>query len=308
MRISILGAGAMGMLFGGYLSQRNDVWLIDVNKDRITKINSDGVAVRETDGDMIFYPRAAEESESLGKMDLILVFVKAMYTCSALEANRCLIGPDTYLMSLQNGVGHEVKLLRFSDRDHVIIGSTQHNSSIIDNGHVNHGGRGKTFIGLLDGHSDRLRSIAKNFSACGFDCATSDEVKEQIWRKLFLNTSASVLTAMLQVPLGFILDDPYAGSLMEKLAREAVAVANAEGIASFDVDCIVADIKELLTNAKDGYTSIYADVKNGTYTEVDTISGSVVDAAKRLDVPVPFHEMAVSLIHAMENKNRNHIN
>lgn len=123
----------MGMLFGGYLSQRNDVWLIDVNKDRITKINSDGVAVRETDVDMIFYPRAAEESESLGKMDLILVFVKAMYTCSALEANRCLIGPDTYLMSLQNGVGHEVKLLRFSDRDHVIIGSTQHNSSIIDN-------------------------------------------------------------------------------------------------------------------------------------------------------------------------------
>lgn len=73
-------------------------------------------------------------------MDLVIVFVKSMFTRAALETNRNLIGPDTYLMTLQNGAGHEKQLLEFVDREHVIIGSTQHNSSILADGYVNHGG------------------------------------------------------------------------------------------------------------------------------------------------------------------------
>lgn len=308
MRITILGAGAMGMLFGGYLSKENEVWLLDVDKTRVQKIEADGVMIRETDGDRVLYPHAVADSTGLGEMDLVLVFVKAMYTESALETNRRLIGPSTYLMTLQNGAGHEKKLLRFADREHVIIGSTQHNSSIIGNGHVNHGGGGKTSIGLLDGNSASLTAIAENLTKCGFDCKTSDEVKRQIWTKLFINTAASSLTGVLQVPLGFILDDPNACALMERMAREAVAVANAEGGASFDEAQVIVDIKTLLANAHDGYTSIYADLKNGARTEVDTISGSVVSAAKELGVDVPCHEMVVALIHAMENKAAKHIN
>ena len=102
--------------------------------------------------------------------------------------------------------------------------------------------------------------------------------------------------------MGFILDDPYACFLMEKLAREAVAVANAEGSAQFDAETVVSDIKTVLANARGGYTSIYADLKNGARTEVDTISGSVVEAAKPLGVAVPYHEFVVALIHALEDK------
>lgn len=303
MNIAILGAGAMGMLFGGYLSQSNSVWLIDINQERIDKILADGLVIRENDGsELVFRPQAALSADGLPLMDLILVFVKAMHTETALAANRRLIGPDTYLMTLQNGVGHESKLLSFADRDHVIIGSTRHNSSVLANAHIHHGGGGETAIGLLDGNSARLLAIAESFRACGFDCQVFDAVKQQIWSKLFVNTAASSLTAILQVPLGFILDDPYACSMMERMAREAVAVANAEGALSFDAETVIADIKKLLQNARDGYTSIYADLKNGARTEVDGISGAVVEAAHALGVPVPCHEMVVSLIHAMENK------
>lgn len=307
MNITILGAGAMGALFGGFLSQCNNVTLVDVNVHRVDYLNANGIKVRDEDGDRVFHPFATADTGSMPVADLIIVFVKAMFTNSALEANKHLIGKDTYLLTMQNGVGHDTKLLRFADADHVIIGSTQHNSSIISEGYVNHGGGGLTSIGLLSSNSTRVAHIAETFTACGVDCTYSDEVKKQIWNKLFLNTSASSLTAVLQMPLGYILEDPYACSLMETLAKEAVDVANAEGIASFDPNKVIADIKTLLSNSKAGFTSIYMDVKNGVRSEVDTISGSVVEAAERQGVPVPYHRMIVALIHAMENRACYHI-
>lgn len=283
MKIAILGAGAMGMLFGSYLSQHNQVWLIDIDEKRIEKINADGVVVCEKNGeDRIYRPLAAASAAGLGTMDLVLVFVKSMFTVSALENNRSLIGPDTYLMTLQNGAGHEAKLLQFADEGHVIIGSTQHNSSVIANGHVNHGGSGQTSIGLLNGHSNEIQPIAENFTACGLDCCISMEIKRQIWTKLFTNTAASSLTAVLQVPLGFIHEDANAHKLMELMAKEAVAVANADCGGEFDEKEVIDGVDTVCRNAPNGYTSIYADVKQGVRSEVDTISGSVVETGKRL--------------------------
>ena len=305
MRITVLGAGAMGMLFGGYLSRKNEVYLVEINEERVREINENGVLIREKDGtEGRYFPKAVSKTEGIGPVDLVIVFVKAMFTVDALSSNRGLIGPDTYLMTLQNGAGHEAKLLQFADAQHVIIGSTQHNSSIIENGHVNHGGSGKTSIGLPGGGSEVLAPIAESLTACGFECVTSNEVKKQIWTKLFTNTAASSLTAVLQVPLGYIYSDPSAHELMIRLCKEAVAVANAEGFARFDEAEVITGVETVCKNAPNGYTSIYADVRDGRRTEVDTISGSVVDAAHALHVPVPCHEIIVSLIHALERRPR----
>ena len=107
MKIAVLGAGAMGTLFGGILSQQNDVRLVEINPERVNRLNECGAIVCEADGEHTFYPKAVTDSKELGTMDLVLVFVKAMFTECALEANRSLIGKDTYLMTLQNGAGHE---------------------------------------------------------------------------------------------------------------------------------------------------------------------------------------------------------
>ena len=302
MKIAVLGAGAMGMLFGGYLSEHNDVLLVEIDEERRKRINRDGVLVREKDGERHFFPKATADAKDFGTADLVLVFVKAMFTLDALAANRCLIGKDTYLMTLQNGAGHEAKLLKFADRSHIIIGSTQHNSSIIENGVVQHGGTGLTSIGLLNGHSEILEPIAKNLTDCGLVCVTSNEVKKQIWTKLFTNTAASALTAVLQVPLGYLVENEDAHRLMRALCNEAVAVANAEGIAQFDPDEAFRCVERVCANAKNGYTSIYADIKAGRRTEVDTISGSVVEAAEQYGIAVPVHKTIVALIHALERK------
>ena len=303
MNITILGAGAMGSLFSGYLSKGNNVSVIDVNGNTVKAINEEGVRIREKDGSVgTYHPASYTDSFSLGAQDLIIVFVKSMFTVSALEANKGLIGPDTYLMTLQNGAGHEAKLLKFADRKHVIIGSTQHNSSVIDPGFANHGGSGITSIGLLDGDSSSIGYIAKAFTECGFECVTEDNVQKQIWKKMFTNTAASSLTALFQVPLGFIHSNPDADYLMRKLCGEAVEVANSLGL-DFDLDEVVADVEKVLINAPEGYTSIYADIRDGRRSEVDTISGAVVEAAREQGIAVPYHDMVVHCIHALEARN-----
>lgn len=304
MKITVLGAGAMGSLFSGYLSRKNDVTVVDVSDVMVNAIKEGGVRIKEKDGSVSdFHPNAVKDTGSIGFQDLVIVFVKSMFTIAALENNRNILGPDTYLMTLQNGAGHESKLLKFSDRKHVIIGSTQHNSSVIQPGFVNHGGSGATSIGLLDGNSEVLEPIAQNLTSCGLECHTENNVQKQVWKKMFTNTAASSLTALFQVPLGFIHSDSNANWLMRQLCREAVTVANSLGL-GFDLDEVTDDVDRVCINAPNGFTSIYADIRDGRRSEVDTISGSVVEAAHDQNIAVPYHEMVVKCIHALENKNK----
>ena len=226
MRIAVIGCGAMGALYGGYLSRNNDVTLVERNPDRIAKIRADGLRIAEPDGSAAVYrPGITGDTSGMAPADLVILFVKSMQSEAALEANRALIGRDTYLMTLQNGSGHEDVLKRFADDAHVVIGTTQHNSAVVGLGEIRHGGSGMTHIGGVTGGSARLQPIADAFTACGLEADCVENVQKLIWQKMFTNVSASVLTGVLQVPLGYIAQNPNAWAVCEALIREAVAVA-----------------------------------------------------------------------------------
>ena len=302
MRIAVIGAGAMGALYGGYLSRKHDVLLVDVNQTQVDTIHAKGLTIHEADGSVtLCHPKAVLDTQGMAPADVVILFVKAMFSDSALANNRSLIGPDTMLMTLQNGSGHEDTLLRFVDRRHVVIGTTQHNSAVLSFGEIRHGGSGKTCIGCLDGVSQRLAPIAQAFTESGLVTVCDDQVQRLIWDKLFTNVSASVLTGILQVPLGFIAKDAHAWALCRTLVREAVAVAAGEGLV-FDAEEKIAQVRAVCEKSPDGLTSIYADLRAGRRTEVDTISGSVVRASRKNGVPAPTHEAMVALVHAMEAK------
>jgi len=302
LRIAIVGSGAMGMLFGGYLSKDNEVVLFDIDRTKLDKINMDGILIREPGGGVTAaHPKATMSAEGLGEMDLLILFVKAMDSRSALKANQRLIGPDTYVMSLQNGSGHDAVMKEFVSEKRIVLGTTQHNSSIIEPGLVHHGGGGKTYIGLIAGDGNGLKGIEETFNRCGLETEISDNIRRRIWEKLFVNVSASALTAILQTRLGFLTESRHAWLLVRQLIREAVAVANGEGM-NFEEDEIAEDVRRLIEKAKDGYTSICADIRDGRKTEVDTISGAVVSASRHIHVPAPCHEFVVGLIQALEDK------
>ena len=302
MRIAVLGAGAMGSLYGGYLSRKHDVILVDVNRAVVDAINANGVTIHEPDGSVtVCHPLGAVSTAGMAPVDLIIVFVKAMFSESALSNNRGLIGPDTCIMTLQNGSGHEDTLTKFVDRAHVVIGTTQHNSAVVGPGEIRHGGSGITHVGCIEGDISRLQYIADAFCESGLEADCSADVQKLIWGKMFTNVSASVLTGVLQVPLGFIASDANAWALCETLVREAVAVAAGEGL-EFDAEEKVAEVRRVCENSPAGITSICADLSKGRRTEVDTISGSVVRASRRNGVPAPTHAAMVALVHAMEAK------
>ena len=302
MRIAVLGAGAMGSLYGGYLSRKHDVILVDVNQAVVDAINANGVTIHEPDGSVtVCHPLGAVSTAGMAPVDLIIVFVKAMFSESALSNNRGLIGPDTCIMTLQNGSGHEDTLTKFVDRAHVVIGTTQHNSAVVGPGEIRHGGSGITHVGCIEGDVSRLQYIADAFCESGLEADCSADVQKLIWGKMFTNVSASVLTGVLQVPLGFIASDANAWALCETLVREAVAVAAGEGL-EFDAEEKVAEVRRVCENSPAGITSICADLSKGRRTEVDTISGSVVRASRINGVPAPTHAAMVALVHAMEAK------
>jgi 2-dehydropantoate 2-reductase len=303
MKIAIIGAGAMGSIYGGHLSKQNEVYLVDNNQCVVDKINKDGLKIQENGSDAVYRPKAVINTEGIGTVDLVVLFVKSLHSKAALQDNRRIIGSNTYVMTLQNGSGHEDILSKVVDVERIIIGTTEDNGAIIEAGYVRHGGTGRTNIGMLVEDKDcMLNTLQKCFNECGFDTLIHDNIQKLIWDKLFTNVSLSAVTGVLQVKMGFIAANPNAWNLTKQLVKEAVAVANAMGL-GFDEEAILSKVKKTSENNPNGCTSIYTDLSNGRLTEVDTISGSVVRAAKKYGVEVPSHEFIVNMVHAMEQRN-----
>ena len=304
MKIAVLGAGAMGSIYGGHLSLKNEVYMIDKKQELVDEINNNGLKLFENDKDVIYRPSALTESKGIGKVDLVILFVKSLYSKIALMENSNIIGVNTYIMTLQNGAGHEDIISEFVSMERIIIGTTEDNGAILDTGYVRRGGMGKTNIGMLvPDKNGILEKVKEVFDSCGFDTHIYSNIKQLIWDKLFTNVSLSALTGVLQVPMGYVAKDKYAWEMAVILIKEAMTVAEAMGL-KFNEEEIIERVKNTSLTSPEGRTSIYTDLKKGRLTEVNTISGAVVQAGEKLGVNVESHKMIVNLVHAMENKNK----
>ena len=302
MRIAVIGAGAMGSIYGGRLSQHNEVILVDTNEKVVDQICKNGLKIDENGTTDCYHPAALCDTSNEKPADLVILFVKALFSRSALENNRSLIGPDTRLMTLQNGAGHEDLLKEFVNEDRVIIGTTEDNGAVLDFGHVRRCGTGVTNVGMLTEDKDGfLGRLKETFDSCGFEVRIHENIQYLIWDKLFTNVSLSALTGILQVDMGYIAADEYTWKLCRQLIHETILTAAAAGL-EFDEEAVAEKVKKTSLNNPSGCTSIRADLRDGRRTEVDTISGAVVRAAKKYNVEVLGHEFVVNLVHAMEGR------
>lgn len=302
MKIVVIGAGAMGSIYGGHLSLNNEVFIVDTNKAVVDQINKEGLKLDENGVTNTYHPAAVTSTESIGKADLVILFVKAIFSKSALDGNKNLIGPDTRLLTLQNGAGHEDLLMEYVPKEHVVIGTTEDNGAVLGLGHIRRGGEGVTNVGLLEPDTDGfLPALKASFDSCGFQVKIHENIQQLIWDKLFTNVSLSAVTGILQADMGFIAGNEYAWKMTKQLIHEAVQTAEALGIVC-DEETITKKVRETSLNNPQGCTSIRADLANGRRTEVNTISGAVVRAAAKCGVKVPTHEFVVNMVHAMEEK------
>ena len=185
MKIAIIGAGAMGCLYGAKLSEvpANDVYLIDVWKEHIDAVNQNGLTMEEN-GELLQYKNlnGVTDAAAAGPCDLAIVFVKSTLTSAAVKGNKAVFGPETVALTLQNGLGN-IDLIREEIGDgNVIAGTTAHGATMLGPGRMRHAGSGMTIIGELDGsRSGRLEKIAQVFRDAGLETELSDNVLGLVW-------------------------------------------------------------------------------------------------------------------------------
>lgn len=292
-RISIIGDGAMGVLYASMLSSFSPVTVFSRNAERTEKRNVNGIRVISREGEIICRPVFSSDKSAISSSDLVILFVKSTATVGVIDEYKEYIPEDAYIMTLQNGAGHLEELRRYFPEERIIIGVTEHNASVIDDCTINHGGCGKTVI------STSPEWVKDAFSSAGIETEVSDCVMRDIWRKLLTNASLSTATALLMCSIDSLGRSSGAFSIVEKLLEEAVMVAAGDGY-RFSYDEVRRELYEKTRTSHNAYTSIYSDLKNGRKTEVDYISGYVTARAEVLGLDVPYQRAAVDMIHAKE--------
>jgi 2-dehydropantoate 2-reductase len=302
MKTVIMGAGAMGGLFGGLLAfSGEEVWLVDVQKEQVDVINSVGLTLEEGDKLQIIGVNATRDVASIGKADLVLFFVKTYHTEQAVSDALALEKEDTIFLTLQNGLGNEEVLCKRIDPKKVMLGVTGQGATFLGPGHVRHAGRGKTFIGELDhGVSDRAMHVARMFGEAGIDTEVSVNIHDLIWDKLLVNVGINALTALTELKNGQLLDYPETLRIMEALVSEAAEVARRKGIRIEGNP--IERVKSVAEATRGNRSSMGQDIDFRRKTEIDAINGAVVREAKRLGLPVPCNEVVTDLIKTIERK------
>jgi len=303
VKICMLGAGALGSAIGGTLAAAgSDITLVDVYKPHVDAINAHGLRMRTAEGERVVEVKAATDARGLGVVDLVIVLVKSFHTGEAMLAAKSLVGPETVVLSLQNGLGHEDILADVVGRDHIIAGKTYVGGVFLAPGHVIAGTKDKeTLIGELDGSiSARVKAVAAEFERAGLRTVVSANIYGTMWDKLLINVATGALAGLTRLTYG----DLYAVKEIEDCAiaavAEAMAVAKANG-----VELSIHDARDAWVKASEGLppdfkTSMLQSLEKGAVTEIDFINGSVVRWGARRNVPTPVNQTLVACIKGVE--------
>lgn len=299
MKIVIIGAGAMGCLYGAKISvsDEHEVWLLDVSKDHIDSINHNGLLMEENEK-MITYDKvkATTNPQEVGPCDLAVVFVKSTITGLALKSNKAVFDEHTVALTLQNGLGNVDEISSIIGENNVIAGTTAHGATMLDFGKIRHAGSGKTIIGEPDGKkSERIEKIAQVLRSVGMETDVSDNVTGLIWDKLLVNVGINALTAITGLPNGQLVKIPELTEILVKAVGEAESVAQAKGIQLITPNP-VEHTKEVCVATAENKSSMLQDIINKKPTEINMINGAVVRAGKESGIPTPVNEVLTNLI------------
>jgi 2-dehydropantoate 2-reductase len=305
MKIAIVGAGAMGCLYGARLSTlpENDIYLLDVWQEHLDAINQYGVQMEE-DGSFQTYDnlKACRHAYEIGPVDLAVIFVKSTMTKQAMVDNKALLKESTMVLTLQNGLGNVDAICEVVPQNHVLAGTTAHGATMLGPGRMKHAGTGKTVIGELSGEvSDRVKGIAEMFNRACLLTETSDNAIGLIWGKLLSNVGLNAITAITGLLNGQILDFPETEELMTLAVLEAKAVADAKGI-RLSYDDAVEHTRALCKATAPNRSSMLQDISNGRKTEIDMINGAIVREGRALGIPTPINLALTNLIKTLEQK------
>lgn len=302
-RIGILGAGAMGTLFGARLSHAGfPITLVDVNDDLLATLRRQGARCTIDEGPLRAPVEALRAEQLQVGPPLWMVFTKSAHTATALASIAHLITPATHFLSLQNGLGHAEALAQFVPPSRIALGVTTWPARLVGPGEVLSLGQGAIRFMPCDGEfsevSEVFRQLAVDLNQAHLNCQLDSQVQEAIWEKLAFNVALNGVCGLTRRTVDG-LASPIGQQLLDTLLLEVTAVARAQGVQA-DIERIRAAVHDAVTHHQGHLPSMLQDVLAGRPTEVEAIHGAVVRNALRLGVQVPVTRTLHQLITLME--------
>ena len=292
MNILIFGAGAIGSIFGGLLSKKNNVMLIG-RKSHVSEIKKSGLVIDgKTNLNVKINAETSVKNISFSP-DLIILTVKSYDTSSAIKKVSKIINNNTTVLSLQNGLDNINKIKKIVDSKKIIAGVTTQGAFFSEPGHVKHTGKGTTILGELKGDkTKRINNIVNAFNDVGINSFFSNNIIEEIWIKGIINSSINPLTTFFQCKNGYLLTNLILENLIEKICEESTNIANAQGV-NLSYSKMISKTKEVIRNTSENYSSMLQSYNKGKKTEIESINGKLIDIGKKQDIDTSLNEMLV---------------
>ncbi len=302
MKISILGAGAMGSLFGGMLSTSGeDVLLYDVNEAHIRRITEEGLTINSlSDGKkLVVHPQASTHPEDVAGSDVLIIFVKSTITEIVAKQFVPMARENTIVLTLQNGLGNEETIKRYFGKDRTAAGVTSQGATFVGPGEINHAGKGPTYLCMSNKDNSRLDPFTAVLNSCGFETHVEPNIRDLVWSKLLINVGINAVTAITGLENGKLLAYPEIMAVMKDLVEEGTAVAEKKGI-SFTYDNPLEVVYDVAKKTGLNRSSMLQDFDRGSKTEIDFINNAVVREAASLGLQAPVNRTITHIIKTME--------
>jgi len=297
MKVAVVGAGGVGGYFGARLADLGaDVSFI-ARGAHLEAMRTSGLKVFSPLGDLrLDHVRATEDAVSIGQVDVVLFTVKLYDTNAVCARIGPLIGPETVVVTLQNGVESVGLLTEAVGRSHVAGGVAHVFAVIAEPGVIRHTALDLIIVGELDGPATpRLEKLQAVADQAGFECRLSAQIDMEIWLKFVRLSAFSGMTAVTRAPLGILREDPDLLAMMQAAVMEGMAVAHAKQVQfpANAMDDMFAHIASMPPQSK---SSMLEDLERGRRLELPWLSGAVLRLGRELGVETPIHRFITTVL------------
>ena len=301
MRILIAGTGGVGGYFGACLARAGHEVVFLARGKNLAALQSSGITVESIDGDFhLSHITAVESVAGLDPVAVVLVTVKSYDTATIARQIAPLVGEDTVVLSLQNGIENESLLASELDLPPLMGAMTEIGAELVSPGIVRHVAEGTIVFGEMTGHeSPRGRALAELFTAAGVRHRLSLEMPLMLWSKLSWNAAHNAVTAITHTTAGAAAGIPATVEVLRAAMHEVVAVARAQGILlePARVDTTIAFSRDHLGTLR---TSMLQDLERGRRLEYDAINGAVIRFGETVGVPTPVNRTLYGLLAGLD--------
>lgn len=306
MKIGIVGAGAMGSLFGARLieggARRDDVILVDIDRPHIAAMQERGLIFDDGGATRTVSVNATADHAGAGKADVIVLFCKHPQTWQAIRDAIPMMRDDTYVWTPQNGIGNVELIAEIVPSCRIAKGLTSSTSMVTAPGRIktNFHGTTETFIQPLDGGvHKRLEELAELLTASGLPSTLAPDIDYRIWRKLCVNATLTALTAITNTAIGPVGESEAGQRLIHTIVNEVVAVANAQGI-GLQFEDAFGYVEGLRRKAFEHIGSTTMDMQAKRPTEIEAMCGAVAREGARLGVSTPANAVVADIVRVLE--------